>query len=108
MSTYCTLFTSKMAKGTKEHIIKLLEGVVSALKADTSEIDTETALQIADIIAHRPISLEEACNYLNLSRNKFYKYMDEGLLPKGRKRVGWKELRWYKDELDKCKAEYNL
>lgn len=108
MLVYCTLSASKMAKGTKEHVIELLEGVVSALKANTSEIDTETALQIADIIAHRPISLEEACTYLNLSRSKFCKYIDKGLLPKGRKRTGWKELRWYKDELAKYKAEYNL
>ena len=104
----CTLFTSKMVKGTKEHIIKLLEEIVKALKANTSEIDTETAIQIADTLAHRPISVEEACSYLNMSRSKFYKYIDKGLLPKGRKRTGWKELRWYKDELDKYKAVNNL
>lgn len=108
MFIHCTLSTPTMVKGTKEHVIKLLEGVVSALKANTSEIDTETALQIADILAHRPISIEEACTYLNISRSKFYKYIDEGLLPRGIKRTGWKELRWYKDELDKCKAKNNL
>ena len=93
---------------SKEYIIKLLEEVVTALKADTSEIDTDTAVAIADLIAHKAMSKEEACLYLNISYSKFYKYMDEGKLPKGRKRTGWKELCWYKDELDKCKAEYNL
>lgn len=92
----------------KEYVIKLLEEVVAALKADTSEIDTDTAITIAGILAHKVMSKEEACLYLNISCSKFYKYMDEGKLPKGRKRTGWKELCWYKDELDKCKAEYNL
>jgi len=32
--------------------------------------------------------------------------MDEGKIPKGRKRRGWKELRWYKDEL--LKAVFNM
>ena len=106
VSIHCALLTSEMSP--KEYIIKLLEEAVAAIKADTSEIDTDTAIKIADILAHKTMSREEACIYLNLSYSKFYKYVDEGKIPKGRKRTGWKELCWYKDELDKCKIEHNL
>lgn len=92
----------------KEYIIKLLENAVREIKADTSEIDTDTAVTIAGILAHKVMSREEASSYLNISYNKFGKYVDEGKLPKGRKRTGWKELCWYKDELDKCKIENEL
>ena len=44
-----------MEKTPKELVIKLLERVIEAFKADTSEIDTETALMIADLLAHRPL-----------------------------------------------------
>ena len=92
----------------KEYIIKLLESAISAVKADTSEIDTDTATMIAGILAHKVMSKEEACMYLNISYSKFGRYVDEGKLPKGRKRTGWKELCWYSDELDKYKTTYNL
>jgi hypothetical protein len=54
------------------------------------------------------MSRETASIYLNISYNKFGVYVEEGKLPKGRKRSGWKELAWYKDELDRCKSKYNL
>ena len=97
-----------MDETTKKYFIKQLESVVDAIRADTSEIDTETAISIAGIIAHKAMSREEAAIYLNISYNKFGQYVDEGKLPKGRKRQGWKELCWYKDELDRCKLRYNL
>lgn len=90
----------------KEYVIHLLETAVKDIKADTSEIDSDTALAIAGMIAHRPMSRETASKYLNISYSKFGKYVDEGKIPKGQKRTGWKELAWYKDELDKCR--YNL
>ena len=97
-----------MEEGTKKYLIKQLESVLDAIKADTSIIDTDTALFIAGAIAHIPMSRETASIYLNISYNKFGVYVEEGKLPKGRKRSGWKELAWYKDELDRCKSKYNL
>ena len=91
-----------------EYIIKLLESAISAVKADTSEIDTDTALTIAGLLARRVLSKEDASKYMNIPYNKFCKLVDEGVLPKGRKRTGWKELCWYSDELDKYKTNYNL
>jgi len=45
------------------------------------------------------LSKDEACSYLNLSRSRFDDLVREGKIPKGKKRQGFKELIWYKDEL---------
>jgi len=36
---------------------------------------------------------------LNISRSTFDKLVKEGKLPKGKKRMGFKELSWKKEEL---------
>ena len=95
-----------MEKTPKELVIKLLEGVVEAFKADTSEIDTETALMIVDLLAHRPLTKEQACIYLGgMSRSKFDLYVSLGKLPKGIHRMGYHGKVWFADELNKCKTK---
>ena len=56
-------------------------------------------MEIFSIIAHEPLSKEQACDYLNVSRATFDNYIRNGYLPKGRKRKGYNELVWYKDEI---------
>lgn len=46
-----------------------------------------------------PISKAEACAYLNMSRSTFDAKVAAGELPKGRRRRGFKELYWIKNEL---------
>jgi predicted DNA-binding transcriptional regulator AlpA len=48
-----------------------------------------------------------ACKHLNLSRSRFDDLVRNKVIPKGRKRVGFKELVWYEDELDKSVRELN-
>jgi hypothetical protein len=38
--------------------------------------------------------------YLNISRATFYNYIKQGKLQKGMKQQGFKELFWYKKDLD--------
>lgn len=45
------------------------------------------------------VSEDEAMSLLNLGRSRFDDLVREGKIPKGRKRRGFKELVWYKDEL---------
>lgn len=42
-----------------------------------------------------------ACKYLNISRATFDNYIRKGILPKGTHTVGFKELSWTKEDLDK-------
>jgi len=83
----------------KNHLLKLLKEVISNLEKDKCELDDEQALMLVSFFSHQPLSKDMACSFLNCSRSKFDKYMRKGLLPKGRKRKGYKELVWYKDEL---------
>ena len=87
----------------KDLIIKYLTEAIDKIKADSSELDEEQMLRLAETLVHVPMSKAQACSYLNLSRSRFDDLVREGKIPKGRKKVGWKELMWYRDELDKCK-----
>lgn len=60
-------------------------------------------MAIINNMTHIALSKEQACNYLNMSRSKFDSLVAKGIIPKGRKRVGFKELIFYKDELDNIK-----
>ena len=46
-----------------------------------------------------PISKEQACSMLGISRSTFDARVAAGQLPKGRHRRGFKELIWFKNEL---------
>ena len=46
------------------------------------------------------LSKYKACQYLNCSRASFDNYVRAGLLPKGKKELGYKELSWDKKTLD--------
>ena len=84
----------------KNLVVKYLYEVADKIDAGTSEISESQAIDILRIVAHEVKSKEQACKYLNLSRSRFDDLVREKKLPKGKKRTGFKELRWYKDELD--------
>ena len=46
-----------------------------------------------------PVSKEQACSMLGISRSTFDARVAAGQLPKGRHRRGFKELIWFKNEL---------
>ena len=46
------------------------------------------------------MSKYEAYSYLNISRAKFDNLVKEGKIPQGKKQQGFKELSWYKKDLD--------
>jgi predicted DNA-binding transcriptional regulator AlpA len=48
------------------------------------------------------MSKYQAYTYLNMSRATFDNLVREGKLPKGVKVAGFKELFWYKKDLDKA------
>ena len=67
-------------------LCKLLDETSENIKSGNCEVIQEDWEQASKLIGHRPMSKEEACNYLRI--------------PRGYKRSSWKELSWYKDELD--------
>lgn len=83
----------------QKEIVRCLEEIIKNLKADNSNITEEQGIEILSAIAHIELSKEQACKELNLSRSRFDELVNRGKLPKGKKVLGFKELRWYKDEI---------
>lgn len=83
-----------------KHFTQLLRDTADKIEAGNCEVDEEQAIDIMKLIAHQPMSKEQAAMYLNMSTSRFDVLVKEGYLPKGRKKLGWKEKRWYQDEID--------
>lgn len=88
-----------MSDVLKKLLIKELRNLADKLDAGTSSISEAEAMDILGVVIHQAMSKEEACAYLNCSRATFDNAVRDGLIPKGRKLRGRKELIWYKDEL---------
>ena len=86
-------------------VAKLLRRVADDLDSGNSKISDSEAADIMETVCHREISKAQACNSLNTGRSNFDSLIREGKMPKGKKVVGFKELRWYKDEIDACLKE---
>lgn len=83
-------------------LVKELRKAADKLEAGTCELSMDEAMHLAETLAHIPLSKEDACKFLNVSRPTFDLHVSLGNIPKGRKKTGFKELVWYKDELQKC------
>lgn len=85
----------------KRHLYKIIDDIDSG----NSSITEEEALQLCATLkelTHKDerMSKYKAYSYLNISRATFDNYVAQGLLPKGKKEAGYKELSWYKKDLD--------
>ena len=83
----------------KKKLAALLREIADNIDAGNSEVSDEQAIKIMSVVAHRPLSKEQACSYLNMSRSKFDELIRQGKLPKGIKRRGFSEKVWFEDEL---------
>ena len=86
-------------------IRSLLQKVIDDIDADNSNISETDVIEIAKVLSKytrkdKGISKYAACEYLNISRATFDRYVSEGKLSKGKHEIGFKELRWYKKDLD--------
>ena len=90
----------KISSFIKKALEAKLRETADKINAGTCELTAEQAMDIMSVLSHEVISKEEACSYLNMHKDTFNKYVRLGKLPKGRKRRGFKELIYYKDELD--------
>ena len=91
-----------MSTFIRKYIAKLLREVADKIDSGNCELSESEAMDIMSAIGHQVMSKEDACLYLNTKTSNFGKLMREGKIPKGRKRRGFNELVWYKDELYKC------
>lgn len=87
-------------QAAKRLIVKLLRSTADKIDSGNCELSEDEVVALMKNLAHIAMSKEEASIYLGLSRSRFDDYVRKGKLPKGKKRMGFKELVWYRDELD--------
>lgn len=81
-------------------LAKLMRDTADKIDAGNCELSADEAMDLLNVLSHESLSKDQACSFLNLSRSRFDDLVREGKLPKGRKIRGFKECRWYKDELN--------
>jgi hypothetical protein len=92
-----------MNKEVYETLGNLLVDTGNKIKAGNCVVEEEQAMEAMSMIAHIPVSKETASSALNMSTSKFDDNVRLNKIPKGRKNRGFKELRWYVDEIVKDK-----
>ena len=86
-------------------IKSLLERIINDIDCGNSNITEDEAMDIIKIIKSytdktQRLSKYQACQKLNVSRATFDNLVREGIIPRGEKVVGFKELFWEEKTLD--------
>ena len=87
-------------------IKSLLERIINDIDCGNSNITEDEAMDIIKIIKSytdktQRLSKYQACQKLNVSRATFDNLVREGVIPRGEKVIGFKELFWEEKTLDK-------
>jgi predicted DNA-binding transcriptional regulator AlpA len=92
----------------EKEISRLLRETADKFDAGTSEANEEQILEGMRIFLHTPISKESAAIELGIHPSSFDKLVAEGKIPKGKKKLGWKELRWYTNDIIEAGKKYKI
>lgn len=80
-------------------LAELLRRTADAIDQGTCTLTNAQASMIIDELLNRPMSKEQASIYLGIGRSSFDKAIREGIIPRGRKVAGFKELLWFTKDL---------
>lgn len=84
----------------------LLQKFIDDIDADNTNISYEQQCDIIRILSNvdsgkdNEMNKTQAADYLGVSRATFDNYVRDGFIPKGKQIGSFKELRWYKSDLD--------
>lgn len=89
-------------------IKQLLLNIIDDIDSGNSNLSSEECEELMEHLStftnkNEKLSKYQACKYLNISRATFDNYVRDGKIPNGRKQQGFKELFFYKKDLDKIK-----
>ena len=90
-----------MLEAIKRQLLKIIDDI----DCGNSDVSGEEEIEIVKVLnkytrKDTPMSKYQAYTYLNISRATFDNLVREGRLPKGKKIAGFKELVWYKKDLN--------
>lgn len=84
----------------------ILQKFIDDIDADNTELSYEQQCDIIKILSNVDIGKDnemnktQAADYIGVSRATFDNYVHDGFIPKGKQVGSFKELRWYKSDLD--------
>ena len=84
----------------------ILQKFIDDIDSDNTDLSYEQQCEILKILSNVNLGQEnemnktEAADYLGVSRATFDNYVRDGFIPKGKQIGHFKELRWYKSDLD--------
>lgn len=84
----------------------ILQKFIDDIDADNTNLNYEQQCDIIKVLSNVNLGQEnemnktEAADYLGISRATFDNYVRDGFIPKGKQIGKFKELRWYKSDLD--------
>ena len=85
-------------------IRELLVKYIDDIDTGNSHLDYEKQCQVlkllSDIDGNAEMNKSEAAEYIGVCRATFDNYVKDGFIPKGKQIGKFKELRWYKSDLD--------
>lgn len=90
-----------MEEKLRKRFTNLLREVANRIDAGNCDLTETESLYIMEVMTRTSMSKESACSYLNISRSRFDDLVRQHKLPKGVKQRGFKELIWYRSDLDK-------
>lgn len=84
----------------------ILQKFIDDIDAGNSNLSYEQQCSIIKVLSNVDIGREnemnktQAADYIGVSRATFDNYVRDGFIPKGKQVGNFKELRWYKSDLD--------
>ena len=93
---------------TLKTIKNILQQFIDNMDAGNSIVTEEEEQEILKLIQkinQQELSKVESADYLGVCRATFDNYIKKGLIPKGHKRQGFKELSWNKSDLLEIKQK---
>lgn len=96
----------------KSIIRTLLQKFIDDIDSNNCNITQEQQSKIISVLSNiansdQRMSKIQACDHLGVSRATFDNYVRDGLIPKGIKQDGFRELSWNKADLDIFLASMN-
>lgn len=91
-------------------IKSLLERIINDIDCGNSNITEDEAMEMIKVIKSytdktQRLSKYQACQKLNVSRATFDNLVREGVIPRGKKEAGFKELFYTQKDLDEFKKK---
>jgi predicted DNA-binding transcriptional regulator AlpA len=84
----------------------ILQKFIDDIDADNTKLSYEQQCDLLKVLSNVNIGQDnemnktQAADYLGVSRATFDNYVRDGFIPKGKQIGNFKELRWYKSDLD--------